>query len=102
MAKKSIRQGIRKILNPQWINVSLEISSSKLNPKIRGWMNYYGKYFKWRMIKVLSYLDGRMRSWISKKYKITSKAKQCSTTVESEKKVLHFSTTGNLELNMVR
>jgi RNA-directed DNA polymerase len=74
MAKKSIRQGIRKILNPQWINISLEMSANRLNPKIRGWINYYGKYFKWRMIKVFTYLDGLMRSWISKKYKITSKA----------------------------
>lgn len=75
MAKKSIRQAIRKILNPRWINVSLEMFANRLNPKIRGWINYYGKYFKWRMIKVFSYLDGLMRSWIAKKYKITSKAK---------------------------
>ena len=74
MAKKSIRQAIRKILNPQWTDVSLEMFAHRLNPKIRGWINYYGKYFKWRMIKVFSYLDGLMRSWISKKYKITSKA----------------------------
>jgi RNA-directed DNA polymerase len=74
MAKKSIRQAIRKILNPQWTDVSLAIFAERLNPKIRGWINYYGKYFKWRMIKVFTYLDGLMRSWISKKYKITSKA----------------------------
>ncbi len=74
MAKKSIRQAIRKILNPQWTDVSPEMFANRLNPKIRGWINYYGKYFKWRMIKVFTYLDGLMRSWISKKYKITSKA----------------------------
>jgi RNA-directed DNA polymerase len=75
VAKKSIRQAIRKILNPQWTDVTLEMFANRLNPKIRGWINYYGKYFKWRMIKVFTYLDGLMRSWIAKKYKITSKAK---------------------------
>jgi hypothetical protein len=97
MAKKSIRQSIRKILNPRWINVSLEMFASRLNPKIRGWINYYGKYFKWRMIKVFSYLDGLMRSWIAKKYKITSKAKTMQHYCRIEKKVLRCSITGNLE-----
>ena len=92
MAKKSIRQGIRKILNPQWTDVTLEMFANRLNPKIRGWINYYGKYFKWRMIKVFSYLDGLMRSWISKKYKITSKAKtmQHYCTIRKESPTLFY------------
>lgn len=102
MAKKSIRQGIRKILNPRWINVSLEMFASRLNPKIRGWINYYGKYFKWRMIKVFSYLDGLMPSWIAKKYKITSKAQTmqhyCRIRKESPTLFYHW----QLELNKVR
>jgi RNA-directed DNA polymerase len=102
MAKKSIRQAIRKILNPQWTNVSLEMFANRLNPKIRGWINYYGKYFKWRMIKVFSYLDGLMRSWISKKYKITAKAETmqhyCRIRKESPTLFYHW----HLELNKVR
>lgn len=94
MAKKSIRQGIRKILNPQWTEVSLEMFANRLNPKIRGWINYYGKYFKWRMVKVFTYLDGLMRSWISKKYKITSKAETmrqyCSIRKESPSLFYHW------------
>lgn len=74
-AKKSIRKAIRKILNPQWINVTLEAFAKVLNPKIRGWINYYGKFFKLRMIGVFNYLDGLIRSWIANKYKFTSKAK---------------------------
>jgi len=74
-AKKSIRQAIRKVLNPQWINTSLEAFAKVLNPKIRGWINYYGKFFKWRMIRVFDYLDGLIRKWIANKYKLTSKVK---------------------------
>jgi len=50
-AKTSIRKAIRKVLNPKWINGTLEGLANVLNPKIRGWINYYGKFFKWRMIK---------------------------------------------------
>lgn len=74
-AKKSIRQAVRKVFNPQWINTSLEAFAKVLNPKIRGWINYYGKFFKWRMIRVFDYLDGLIRKWIANKYKLTSKVK---------------------------
>ncbi len=74
-AKTSIRKAIRKILNPQWIHVSLEASANVLNPKIRGWINYYSKFFKWRMVRVFNYLNYLIQRWIANKYKLTSKAK---------------------------
>lgn len=74
-AKTSIRQAIRKVLNPQWIHVSLEAFAKVLNPKIRGWINYYSKFFKWRMIRVFDYLDGLIYRWIANRYRLTSKAK---------------------------
>ena len=74
-AKASIRRAIRKVLNPQWVNGTLEAFAKVLNPKIRGWINYYGKFFKDRMIKIFNYLDYLIQRWIVKKYKFTSKAK---------------------------
>lgn len=73
-AKKSIRQSIRRVLNPQWTTGTLESFAKVLNPKIRGWINYFGKFFKTRVIRIFEYLDGLVRNWISKKYKIKSKA----------------------------
>jgi RNA-directed DNA polymerase len=72
-AKAFIRRSIRKIFNPQWIDISLEAFAKVLNAKIRGWINYYGKFFKWRMIKVFNYLDYLIQRWIANKYRITSK-----------------------------
>ena len=72
-AKTSIRRAIRKGLNPRWINGLLEAFAKVLNPKIRGWINYYGKFFKLRMIRVFEYLDELIRRWMAKKYKITAK-----------------------------
>src|SRR3954462_7040688 len=78
-AKASIRRAIRKILNPQWINISLEGVSKALNAKIRGWINYYGKFFKWRMIRVFNYLDYLLQRWIANKYRLTSKGQSLVT-----------------------
>jgi len=72
-AKTSIRQAIKKVLNPRWINDSLEAFAKVLNPKIRGWINYYGKFYKSRMIRVFDYLDELIRRWMARKYKITAK-----------------------------
>lgn len=74
-AKASIRRAIRKVLNPQWVNGTLEAFAKVLNPKIRGWINYYGKFFKERMVRIFDYLDYLIQRWIAKKYKFTSKAK---------------------------
>lgn len=73
-AKTSIRKAIRKVLNPQWTSGKLEAFAKVLNPKIRGWINYYGKFFKMRMIRTFNYLDSLIMRWIANKYKITSKA----------------------------
>lgn len=82
-AKTSIRKAIRKVLNPQWTSGKLEAFAKVLNPKIRGWINYYGKFFKMRMIRTFNYLDSLIMRWIANKYKITSKAE----TVEKFKRI---------------
>ena len=82
-AKTSIRKAIRKVLNPQWTSGKLEAFAKVLNPKIRGWINYYGKFFKMRMIRMFNYLDSLIMRWIANKYKITSKAE----TLEKFKRI---------------
>jgi group II intron reverse transcriptase/maturase len=74
-AKTSIRQAIRKAINPRRINTTLEAFAEVLNPKLRGWINYFGRFFKWRLMRVFDYLDGMLRLWIAQKYKLTSKLK---------------------------
>jgi RNA-directed DNA polymerase len=73
-AKTLIRKAIRKSFNPKWTIIPLETVADFLNPKIRGWINYYGVFYKMQMISVFSYFDGLLKRWIAKKYKITSKA----------------------------
>lgn len=73
-AKTSIRQAIRRIIRPQRTNLLLEAVAEALNPKTRGWINYYGKFYKPLVIRVFNYLDDLMRRWMARKYRITSKA----------------------------
>ena len=91
-AKASIRQAIRKVLNPQWSNGTLEAFSKVLNPKIRGWINYYGKFFKERMIRVFNYLDYLLQRWIAHKhrFKVKSKAIAEYKKIKSEMPDLFF------------
>jgi group II intron reverse transcriptase/maturase len=74
-AKLHIRRRIKQILIPRWINMSLEGFAERLNPKIRGWMNYYSLYSKYEMHQVFYYLNTLIRSWIKNKYRITNKGK---------------------------
>jgi len=66
---------MKEVLITQWSNMTLEWFAEKLNPKIRGWMNYYTLYSKYEVYQVLYYLNALIRSWIKNKYRIIGKAK---------------------------
>ncbi|MEJ7682161.1 MAG: reverse transcriptase domain-containing protein [Segetibacter sp.] len=71
-AKAFIRQRIREVFNPRNINISLHEVANRLNPKIRGWLNYYCKFNHRMAEKVFEYLNGLIRRWMSEKYKLRS------------------------------
>lgn len=52
-----------------WSDQSLESISSSLNPKVRGWMNYYGRYQKSAMNDVGRQIDFALTRWAKRKYK---------------------------------
>jgi RNA-directed DNA polymerase len=74
-AKAYIRKRMKEVLITQWSNMTLEWFAEQLNPKIRGWMNYYTLYSKYEVYQVLYYLNALIRSWIKNKYRIIGKAK---------------------------
>ena len=51
---------------------SIEEIAGKLNPKLRGWLNYYGKFGKNVLDRVLRKVDNRLGSYIMNKYKLSS------------------------------
>jgi group II intron reverse transcriptase/maturase len=73
-AKTSIRSKLREVLIARWSNQTLEWFAEKLNPKIRGWVNYYTKFNRAIGLDVFYYLNELIRQWIKHAYKIKGKA----------------------------
>ena len=68
-AAKSIRRRIhdwRMHLRP---DKSIEDLSRMFNRIIRGWINYYGRFYKSQMYGVLRYLNGALVLWARRKFK---------------------------------
>jgi len=73
-AKASIREKLREVLPAQWSSQTLSWFAQKLNPKIRGWINYYAKFNQHKAYDVFYYLNELIRQWLKNKYKIRSKS----------------------------
>lgn len=72
-AKTSIREAIRAILIPRWSEQTLEVFAKLLNPKLRGWVNYYGKFYRRQMLELFFYVNERVKKWVANKYKLRTK-----------------------------
>jgi len=73
-AKTSIREKLREVVRTRWSNQTLEWFADKLNPKIRGWINYYARFNRHKALGVFYYLNDLLRRWIKNKYKLRAKA----------------------------
>lgn len=56
-----------------WSNTTAEAAdiAAKLNVKLRGWINYYGKYSKSNLRKALAVIDRKLIKWMMNKHKIS-------------------------------
>jgi RNA-directed DNA polymerase len=52
-----------------WSSASLEDIARRINPVLRGWLNYYGRYYKSAMRPVLRQLQHALARWAMRKYK---------------------------------
>lgn len=72
MSRKSkvrITQTLREMNFHNKSQITIQDLANKLNPKIRGWIQYYGKISKRSLQPVFYYLHHRMIRWILNKYK---------------------------------
>lgn len=73
MSKKAanrIRKTIRSWKLPtRWCPKSLEEIAVFVNPKVRGWLNYYGSYYVSECKSVLKYLQEVLVRWACRKHK---------------------------------
>jgi RNA-directed DNA polymerase len=68
-AKKAMRQEMRSWKVHLRSDKTLEDISHMFNPILRGWLNYYGKYYKSGVYCVFQHFNRTLARWATRKYK---------------------------------
>lgn len=68
-AKQHILSELRRMKLHRWVTARIEDIAEKLSPKLRGWINYYGKFRASAMREIFHLLNLRLFKWVRKKYK---------------------------------
>jgi RNA-directed DNA polymerase len=50
-------------------NQRLEDLAQLVNPSVRGWLNYYGRFYRSKCVSVLRHLNVALAAWARRKYK---------------------------------
>jgi group II intron reverse transcriptase/maturase len=68
-AAKAVRKTIREWrMASTRNNQHLEDLARVINPVVRGWMNYYGRYYRSKCVQVLRHLNEALAAWARRKY----------------------------------
>ncbi|MER9001901.1 hypothetical protein NKH58_29690 [Mesorhizobium australicum] len=67
-------KGIRHTIRKWWTDLSgnarwLEGLAKLIDPVVRGWLNYYGRYYRSECINVLQHVDEALAQRVRRKYK---------------------------------
>jgi len=68
-AKKEVFSEIRKWRLHRRSDLSVKELADKLNPVVRGWIEYYGAFFPSELIFLMYHLDKLIYRWVMRKYK---------------------------------
>jgi group II intron reverse transcriptase/maturase len=68
-ALKSMRSAVRDLDIAQQTHLSLGEVAQKLNPLLRGWIGYYGRYSPGQLEPMLRHVNLTLRRWVTRKFK---------------------------------
>jgi RNA-directed DNA polymerase len=68
-AAKLICKAMRRWKLQRWTDKSLDELAQMINPVLRGWINYYGRFRKSALYRVFQHLNNILVRWASRKYK---------------------------------
>jgi hypothetical protein len=69
-AAKAVRETIREWrMASTRNNQRLEDLARLVNPVVRGWMNYYGRFYRSKCVQILRHLNRALAAWARRKYK---------------------------------
>ncbi|WP_419906361.1 group II intron reverse transcriptase/maturase [Hoeflea sp.] len=79
-AAKAVRRTIREWrMASTRNNQTLEDLARLINPAVRGWMNYYGRYYRSKCVQVLRQVNVALARWARRKYKRFRRRERAST-----------------------
>lgn len=68
-SKKKIVEVFRKSNFQRWTQSEITRIADEFNPKIRGWINYYGQFRKYSLMKIFRIFHHRLMTWAVNRYK---------------------------------
>jgi hypothetical protein len=74
-AVKAMRKAIRGLNLRRQTQLSLEDIARQLNPLLRGWTGYYGRYAPSRLAPLLDYVNQTLAAWARRKFKRFNRSK---------------------------
>jgi len=68
-AKKKMKKDIREWRLQRQTSLSLKELADKYNAEIRGWLTYYGSFYKTEMKTIIDNINMALIKWVQRKYK---------------------------------
>ncbi len=68
-AAKRIRREMRDWRLCRWTPKTLAALAAFVNPRVRGWFNYYGHFYRSAVVLILRHLNEHLARWARRKYK---------------------------------
>src|SRR4029077_9745194 len=68
-ALKSMRATIRSLHIPRQTSGPLAEIAQQINPLLRGWIGYYGRFSRSALFSLVDYVNQKLKAWIMRKYK---------------------------------
>lgn len=68
-AKKAVRRKIKSWKIKWRMQDTLEEVAELINPALRGWYNYYGKFYRSELDRVITKVEISLKGWVKNKYR---------------------------------
>ena len=68
-AAKAIRGRVKRWRLHLWSGQTLADLAHEINPTVRGWINYYGRFYRTELIQALKRINDYLMRWAMRKYK---------------------------------
>ena len=68
-ALKSMRATIKRLNIPRQTPGTLAKIAKQINPLLRGWIAYYGRFSRSALFSLADYINRKLKAWIMRKYK---------------------------------